>query len=127
MPTPTLRHYAALLTSILLNSSALMLLKVAALRGLSEPIGPDAEALLRVGADPVFLLAVATFLGGIYFWIVALRRIDLSLAYPSVSLSYGLIAVVSRVFFAEHIGGLRWLGIAFIILGVALMHLPRRA
>ena len=121
---PTFRHYAALATSVVLNSATLVLLKTVAVRGIGETTRTSLAMVVAIAIDPLFVVAVVSFLAGIYFWIVALKRIDLSLAYPSVSVSYVLIAVVSRRLFGEEIGVLRWVGIAVIMLGVAVMYLP---
>ena len=50
-------------------------------------------------------------------YLVAISSLDLSLAYPMVSVNYALILISSRVFFGEEIKPLRWIGVAFIILG----------
>jgi len=104
MEAPSLRHYAALAVSILLNSGTLILLKTVAVAKLPEAGHPDLSTLIALGFSPGFVAAVALFLAGIYFWIIALRRLDLSLAYPSVSTSYALIALVSWWLFGEEIG-----------------------
>jgi drug/metabolite transporter (DMT)-like permease len=124
MSAPTFRHYGALLTSVLLNSATLVLLKFVALAELAGENGPTIGQLLVVLLDPAFILAVVSFLAGVFFWIVALRRLDLSLAYPSVSVSYALIALVSWRLFGEEIGLSGWLGIVTIMVGVTVMFLP---
>ena len=52
-------------------------------------------------------------------WSTILSKIDLSLATPATSFSYVMVAVVSWLFLQEHISLLRWLGILFILAGVA--------
>jgi drug/metabolite transporter (DMT)-like permease len=121
---PTGRHYGALAISIVLNSATLVLLKAVALTHMGEAqLVSLLPRLVAVALDPLFLSAVAAFLAGIYFWIVALRRIALSLAYPSVSVSYILIAVLSWKLFSERIGSLAWAGILLTVIGVTLMFL----
>lgn len=125
MTRPTGRHYGALAISILLNSATLVLLKAVALAHMGEAqLVGLLPRLVAVVLDPLFFCAVAAFLAGIYFWIVALRRIALSLAYPSVSVSYILIALVSWRVFSERIGAVAWVGILLTVLGVTLMFLP---
>jgi drug/metabolite transporter (DMT)-like permease len=126
MSRPAFRNYAALAVSIILNSATLVLLKAVAITEMGGNSALTVGALLEVGLNPLFVLAVASFLGGIYFWVIALKRLDLSLAYPSVSVSYALIALVSWQVFGEEIGMLRWLGIVVIMAGVTLMFLPAR-
>lgn len=126
MTRPTSRHYGALAISILLNSATLILLKAVALAHMGEAqLVALIPRLVAVVLDPFFFAAVAAFLAGIYFWIVALRRIALSLAYPAVSVSYILIALVSWRLFSEQIGVVGWVGILLTVIGVTLMFLPQ--
>ena len=52
-------------------------------------------------------------------WTFILSKIDLSLAIPFAGLTYVFVALVSLVFFHEHISILRWTGMLLIVLGVA--------
>ncbi len=115
-------HYLALGTSILLNTAALLLIRlvVAQIRKSHDQL----DALLILGAlqSPVFWAGVASFVGGIYFWMVSLRALDLSLAYPTSALSYVAIAVLSRLWFGEELSVWRVVGITAIVLGVAALY-----
>ena len=57
------------------------------------------------------------------FWIVILNKLELSYAYPIVSLSYFFVALLSMLFFGEEISTRRWLSIFVIILGVVVVGL----
>ncbi len=50
-----------------------------------------------------------------------LARLDLSVAYPTVSLGYVLVIVMSRVLFRERVSAARWVGVIIICTGVALV------
>ena len=52
-------------------------------------------------------------------WSTILSKIDLSLATPATSFSYVMVALVAWIFLQENISPLRWLGILFILAGVA--------
>jgi multidrug transporter EmrE-like cation transporter len=65
---------------------------------------------------------------GIFFYsistvcfILALRLGELSVVYPLTSVSYVSISMLSAYFLKERINWYKWLGIAFIILGVVLV------
>jgi drug/metabolite transporter (DMT)-like permease len=60
------------------------------------------------------------FMAGTMLWMVALSHMDISYAFPLVSASYVLVAVLSRLLLKESIPWQRWLAIAVISLGVAL-------
>jgi multidrug transporter EmrE-like cation transporter len=61
---------------------------------------------------------VATLL---YFKVLA--SLDLSLAYPTVSLGYVLVIVMSRVLFKEPVSPVRWFAVIVICAGVGLVGL----
>ena len=50
--------------------------------------------------------------------ILSFKGGDVNVIYPIVSLSYIWVSLLSMYFFNEKMGFLKWLGIAFIILGV---------
>lgn len=60
------------------------------------------------------------FLYGLSFilWVKVLTKLELSFAYPLVSIGYLVVMVCSYFFFHEHITGIRIFGTALIIAGV---------
>ena len=56
-------------------------------------------------------------------YLSVLARLDLSLAYPTVSLGYVLVIIMSRVIFKEPVSPTRWLAAGLICLGVVLVGL----
>ena len=63
---------------------------------------------------------VCYFVQGI-FWTLALRHLDISVAFPLGSLSFVAVAVLSAVILGEVVGGKRWVGIALILAGATLL------
>ena len=59
----------------------------------------------------------------ILLYFKALEGLDLSVAYPTVSLGYGFVIALSRVAFKERITPGRWLAVILICIGVALVGL----
>ncbi|HEX7962932.1 MAG TPA: EamA family transporter [Terriglobales bacterium] len=51
-------------------------------------------------------------------WLVGLQKVDLSYAYPLVSLGYVLVSVLAIKFFNEKIDSNRWTAILVICAGV---------
>jgi multidrug transporter EmrE-like cation transporter len=51
-------------------------------------------------------------------WIKVLSKVELSYAYPMVSIGYILIMFFSYFIFKEHISFTRLIGVVFIIIGV---------
>lgn len=54
-------------------------------------------------------------------WLVVLSRVDLSLAYPMVGISYVLVLIISSLLLKEHVVTLRWIGALVICFGVYLI------
>jgi drug/metabolite transporter (DMT)-like permease len=54
-------------------------------------------------------------------WLTVLSKVDLSVAMPVTSVSYVFVALTSLIFLHEHISPIRWLGIIFILAGVAVV------
>jgi len=49
--------------------------------------------ILRLATSPWVVVGMSLYLGGSLFWLTALSRIDLSLAYPFAGLNYVLIVI----------------------------------
>ena len=54
-------------------------------------------------------------------WMYIVKTFPFSMAYPMVSLSYVMGMVAAIVFFHEEVSAVRWLGVAFIVLGCFLI------
>ncbi len=66
-----------------------------------------------------FVLGGLVFYGvSLLIWLVVLSKVNLSLAYPLISISYVLVLLVSWIFLNEVVPPLRWLGVGLIIAGV---------
>lgn len=67
-------------------------------------------------------------LGGLFFsvlsivsWLIALSKLNLSVAYPFMSLTFPLVLICSIYFFNEPVSMMRWLGIVLIMIGLFLI------
>src|SRR6266581_9134547 len=56
-------------------------------------------------------------------YLSVLARLELSLAYPTVSLGYVLVIIMSRAVFKEPVSPTRWLAAGIICFGVLLVGL----
>lgn len=77
--------------------------------------------LLPMFFQPYVFLGFCCFCISSVFWLVVLSRIDLSFAYPMVSIAYVVVAIFSYFIFKENISLLRWIGIITICAGVFLI------
>jgi multidrug transporter EmrE-like cation transporter len=63
-----------------------------------------------------------TFFGiGAMFWLSVLSRVNLSWAYPMLSIGYILLLIFSALFLKEHVSLIRWVGALVICLGIVLV------
>jgi multidrug transporter EmrE-like cation transporter len=115
--------FLIVLTGVLLNAGAQLLLK-AGVAPLGA-IGGDWRGLLATLARALMqwpiLAGLACYVVSVAFWIVALSRVDVSLAYPMLSLGYVVNAVAAWWLFGEALGPMRFAGILLILAGVLVM------
>ena len=111
--------YGVLLVAIMIGVTGQLLLK----HGMSRQPGfrfGDIGVLTRnlpvLGGIGCYCLSTVLYLS-------VLARLELSLAYPTVSLGYVLVIVMSRVLFKEPVSLSRWLAAGIICIGVVLVGL----
>ncbi len=116
------KYYLVLAISILFNCCSLILLKKGAL-AMEDFFNNMTQVMswVRLMFNPYMVAAVGCFGASFVTWMIALRRIDLSLAYPAVSVSYIIIALASRALFGEVITLQRGVGMGLVMLGVVVM------
>ena len=117
-----MKYYVVLAISIAFNSASLVLLKKGALamEDFFENLG-SFKAWLKLLTNTYMLLAIFCFGAAFVTWMIALKKLDLSLAYPLASTSYIAIAIISCFLFNETISITRWAGIGIIMVGVGVM------
>jgi multidrug transporter EmrE-like cation transporter len=115
--------FSLLLTGVLLNAGAQLLLKAGTNR-----IGEFAFSVenivpigMRVATSPPILAGLACYGVSVVVWILALSRVPVSVAYPLLSIGYIVNAVAAWYLFGESLGAQKLVGIAFIIAGVWLV------
>jgi drug/metabolite transporter (DMT)-like permease len=65
-----------------------------------------------------FLTGAGLYIINFFLWITVLSKVDLSVAFPTGSTSYIIVALLSVVFLGEQISVYRWSGIFLIIIGI---------
>ena len=76
------------------------------------------ELFMRTFTNPFVLLGFLVFGLSSILWLVVLSRINVSVAYPFVSLTYFLVLLLSWLFLGEKITLLQWGGVMLIWLGL---------
>lgn len=115
--------FSFLMTGVLLNAGAQLLLKAGtnALGVITLTRENWFDTFWRMGTQGHFVVGVAMYMVSLVVWIMGLSRVPVSIAYPMLSLGYIINAVAAHYLFGEAVSASRWLGIGFIILGVWLV------
>jgi multidrug transporter EmrE-like cation transporter len=114
---------ALILTGVALNAGAQLLLKAGARVLGSEPLHlSNAAAMLeRALMNGPILAGLGCYVISVAFWILALTRVDVSIAYPMLSIGYVLNAVAAAALFSEQLSAQRMAGIGVVVLGCWLI------
>jgi drug/metabolite transporter (DMT)-like permease len=114
---------ALVLLAVLLGAAAQLLLKAGTnVVGAFTFDAPNlTAAALRLVVEPRLLAGVALYGASLLIWIVALSRVEVSIAYPMVSLGYVITVLAAWWWLGEAVTPLRFAGVALIVLGVVLV------
>jgi multidrug transporter EmrE-like cation transporter len=76
---------------------------------------------IRVISQWPIIAGLACYLVSVGVWIVGLSRVEVSLAYPMLSMGYVVNALAAWWLFGESLGPMRWAGMMLILAGVLVM------
>lgn len=103
---------------VLLSSAAQIAMK----RGMGAPADADVGATyLHALGSPLVWLGLVLYGASAVLWLWVLSRLDVSLAYPLVSLGFVVTFVLGVAWLGEPFSWLRLSGCALIVLGVAVL------
>lgn len=112
-----------ILFGVFLNAVAQLLLKAG-----TQKMGPITVSasnawnmMWQVAFNPFIFLGLLCYVVSVGVWIVALSRVDVSYAYPMLSVGYILNAIGAYYLFGESLNAMRVGGIFVIILGVYMI------
>ena len=115
--------FTLILTGVLLNAAAQLLLKAG-----TNVVGHfdfHLDNLIPVGMkiafQPYIMGGMACYAVSLVVWIMALSRVPVSIAYPMLSIGYVINALVAHYWFGEALMAQKLIGIGFIIVGVVLV------
>ena len=114
---------ALILTGVMLNAAAQLLLKAGSrvIAGMPFSLANAGTLLERVAFNPPILGGLICYAISVMVWILALSRVDVSVAYPMLSVGYVVNALAAWLLFSEVLGPTRLAGIGVIIVGVWLV------
>ena len=115
--------FALILCGVMLNAGAQLFLKA----GMGQ-IGHfefSAANLLPIGlkvmGNPPIITGLAMYVISVGVWLLVLSRVQVSFAYPMLSIGYVVNALAAYYLFGEPLTSIRMLGIFIIIAGVYLV------
>jgi multidrug transporter EmrE-like cation transporter len=117
----TLVNFLLILTSVFFNAIAQIALKMGA--GQVEKISftsSFSNTILSLISLPI-LAGLICYAISIIVWIVALSRVEVSTAYPMLSMGYIIVSLLAWYIFGESVTMLKIFGMLSIIFGVILL------
>lgn len=112
--------YGVAIISIILGSVGQFILKLAA--GELK----TGSGILRFGLSMInlkMMLAIACFVISMLMWVMVLRKLELSIAYPMISMGYVFVMFLSYYFLQEQLYLTKVLGTGLIVAGVIVLNI----
>ncbi|MCU0805883.1 MAG: SMR family transporter [Burkholderiales bacterium] len=115
--------FALILLGVLLNAAAQLLLKAGtnAVGHFEFTAGNALPVGMKLAGQPSIVAGIACYVVSVVVWIMALSRVEVSIAYPMLSIGYVVNAIAAWYLFGEAVTPMRLVGIGIIILGVFIV------
>jgi len=112
-----------LLCGVALNAGAQLLLKAGtnAVGRFEFTAGNIVPIGMKLAFEPHILGGLGCYVVSVVVWILGLSRVEVSVAYPLLSVGYIINAVAAWYLFGESLSAQKFVGIGFIIVGVFLV------
>jgi undecaprenyl phosphate-alpha-L-ara4N flippase subunit ArnE len=112
-------EYILILLSVCLTTLGQLFQKLGAQRAIADSTSGHIQfkTLMR----PEIYLAISCLGAGLLIWLSVLYYMEVSKAFPFLSLGFVLVLLVSRFYLHEPISWQRWVGVAMIVLGIVLI------
>lgn len=111
------------LTSVSLNALAQIALRKTMLTLGAMP--SDFSGYFQLGLNLLtniwFILGMGCYVLSIGLWMAVLSKVEVSLAYPFLSIGYILTAVIGYFFMQENVNMIRIIGLTFICVGIIII------
>jgi multidrug transporter EmrE-like cation transporter len=115
--------FSLLMLGVLLNAGAQLLLKAGTNAiGVFEFVPQNIVPVgWKIATSPPILLGLACYVMSVLVWILGLSRVEVSIAYPLLSIGYLINAIAAWYLLGEAVTATRLTGIGVIILGVFIV------
>ncbi|MDI1278327.1 MULTISPECIES: SMR family transporter [Methylobacter] len=115
--------FCIILTGVLLNAVAQLALKasVREMGAIGLNFSSSTTAFLRLACEPFLWAGLVCYGISVVVWILALSRVDVSIAYPMLSMGYVVNAFFAWQLFGESMNPARLIGMGIVLLGVYVL------
>jgi multidrug transporter EmrE-like cation transporter len=115
--------YVFILLGVLLNACAQLLLKAGtnAVGRFDFTLDNIVPVGMKIALEPHIASGVACYVVSLAAWLIGLSRVEVSVAYPMLSIGYVVNALAAWYLFGESLTAQKLVGIGFIIAGVFLV------
>ena len=110
----------AILVCVVLNSIAQIFLKFG-MSNMDKKVSLSIAFLPSLITNAYVVFGAALYGTSFILWLYVLSKVKVSYAYPFISLSYVLVAVLGFFLLSEKISFGAWIGICLVVVGVALI------
>jgi multidrug transporter EmrE-like cation transporter len=112
-----------ILAGVALNATAQLLLKAGtnAVGHFDFTLSNVIPVGLRIATQLPIIGGLCCYVLSVVVWIVGLSRVDVSIAYPMLSLGYVVNAFAAWYLFGEAVSAQRLIGIGVILVGVVIV------
>ncbi len=111
-------NYILLLCSIFLGICGQLLLKKGVM---ASSLSPNFVSIFKTLLSPLVFSGLLLYGLSAIIWLFVLQRFPLSVAYPSLALSYVVIVILSSIFLKEPLSQDKIIGTILIFGGVAFL------
>jgi multidrug transporter EmrE-like cation transporter len=115
--------FSLLMLGVCLNATAQLLLKAGtnAVGHFEFNAGNIVPVGMKLALEPHIMGGMACYVVSVVVWILGLSRVEVSIAYPMLSVGYLLNALAAWYLFGEAVSVSRLAGIGIIIIGVCIV------
>lgn len=112
--------YIFMAAAVAFTSVGQVLQKIGSGRVKKEHLDIGLKSIL-VFLNPFIIAALVMLFFATVFYLLALSKLPLSIAYPMLSSGYVLVVLLSKIFLGEDVGARRWIGVLVIIIGIFII------
>jgi multidrug transporter EmrE-like cation transporter len=119
----SLTAFILVLTGVLLNAIAQLALKASVRHGgeIALEVSNALPAAMQLAAQPWLWLGLVCYGISVVVWLLALSRVEVSIAYPMLSIGYVVNALAAWAWLGESMNLTKVTGIGIIIIGVYVL------